>query len=302
MNDFTIEISALKKSFGGRPALDGLDLRVPAGSIFGFLGRNGAGKTTTVKILMGMLTAEHGAASLFGVDVRDNHRNIEARRRIGFVTEDKDLYPYMTVEQVIRFTRPFFPKWRPDLERRYLKMFDLPPRKKVSDLSKGMRSKLMLLLAVSHSAELLILDEPTDGLDPAAVEDVLRELVAIAGAEGTTIFFSSHQLAEVEQIADSVCIIDNGRAIITGVLDDLKTRYQRIQVVLDNGQSPPARWVEGVAHVRQQGRTVSILASHNLDAIVGQIEALPGATLERFPVGLKELFLESVRRDENALV
>src|SRR6185295_13892469 len=127
---------------------------------------------------------------------------------VGFVTEDKELYPYMTVEQLIYFTRPFFPKWRDDLERRYLRVFDLPPKRKVSDLSKGMRAKLMLLLAISHGAELLILDEPTDGLDPVAVEDMLRELVAISSTEGTTIFFSSHQLEEVEQIADRICILD----------------------------------------------------------------------------------------------
>jgi len=302
MNDFAIETSGLKKSFGGRPALDGLDLRVPAGSVFGFLGRNGAGKTTTIKLLMGMLRADGGAARIFGMDAGDPARNIEARRRIGFVTEDKELYPFMTVDRVIRFTRPFFPKWREDLERRYLKMFDLPPGKKVSDLSKGMRSKLMLLLALCRGAELLILDEPTDGLDPAAVEDVLRELVAIAASNGTTIFFSSHQLAEVDQIADSICIIDKGRAIVSGVLDDLKAQYQRLQVVLQNELPSTVRWVEGVEHVRQDGRIVSILASHNLDAIAGQIESLPGATMERFPVGLKEIFLEHVRSDENALV
>ena len=112
MNDFAIETSGLKKSFGGRPALDGLDLRVPAGSVFGFLGRNGAGKTTTIKLLMGMLRADGGAARIFGMDAGDPARNIEARRRIGFVTEDKELYPFMTVDRVIRFTRPFFPKWR----------------------------------------------------------------------------------------------------------------------------------------------------------------------------------------------
>jgi ABC-2 type transport system ATP-binding protein len=302
MNDFAIETGALMKSFGGRAALDGLDLRVPAGSIFGFLGRNGAGKTTTIKMLMGMLKADGGAARVFGMDAGDPRRNREARCRIGFVTEDKELYPYMTVEQIVRFTRPFFPKWRDDLERRYLKMFDLPLKRKVSDLSKGTRSKLMLLLAICHGAELLILDEPTDGLDPAAVEDVLRELVAIAAAEGTTIFFSSHQLTEVEQIAESICIIDKGRAIVAGVLDDLKAQYQRIQVVLENELRAPVRWAEGVEYVRQEGRTVSILASGNVDAIVRQIASLPGATMERYPVGLKEIFLEHVRSDENALV
>jgi len=302
MNDFAIEASALKRSFGGRPALDGLDLRVPAGSIFGFLGRNGAGKTTTIKILMGMLKADSGAARIFGVDAGDPARNVEARRRIGFVTEDKELYPYMTVDQVIRFTRPFFPKWRDDLERRYLKMFDLPPGKKISDLSKGMRSKLMLLLAICHSAELLILDEPTDGLDPAAIEDVLRELVAIAASQGTTMFFSSHQLTEVEQIADNICIIDKGRSIVAGVLDDLKAQYQRFRIVLENDLPAGIRWVDGVENVRQEGRTISLLASRNADAVAAQIGSLSGATMERFPVGLKEIFLEHVRSDENALV
>src|ERR1700722_4836083 len=201
MNEFIIETDQLSKSFKSQPALCGLDLRVPAGSIFGFLGRNGAGKTTTIKTLMGLLRSDSGGAHVFGIPVADADKSIEIRRRIGFVTEDKELYPYMTVEQIIRFTRGFFPKWRDDLERRYLKQFELPLNQKIPNLSKGMRSKLMLLLGISHGADLLILDEPTDGLDPVAVEEMLRELVALSAAEGTTIFFSSHHLEEVEQIA-----------------------------------------------------------------------------------------------------
>ncbi len=295
MTDFIIETNQLTKSFKGQPALRGLDLRVPAGSIFGFLGRNGAGKTTTIKTLMGLLRPDGGSARVFGTPVMDADRSVEIRRRIGFVTEDKELYPYMTVEQIIRFTRPFFPKWRDDLEQRYLKMFDLPAKKKIPDLSKGMRSKLMLLLAISRGADLLILDEPTDGLDPAATEDVLRELVAIAASSGTTMFFSSHQLAEVELIADHIGIIDQGKMIVTGSLDDMKVQYQRLQVVFANSVELPARWADGVESVRQEGRVVSILASHNVEAIVEQARSLPGTAVERFPVTLKEIFLEHVR-------
>ena len=295
MTEYIIETSQLKKSFKGQPALRGLDLQVPTGSIFGFLGRNGAGKTTTIKTLMGLLRADSGAARVFGIEVAGADRSLEIRRRIGFVTEDKELYPYMTVEQVIHFTRPFFPKWRDDLEQRYLKMFDLPHQRKIPDLSKGMRSKLMLLLAIARGAELLILDEPTDGLDPAATEDVLRELVAIAASEGTTMFFSSHQLAEVELIADHVGIIDRGQMLVAGSLDDMKLHYQRLQVVFADSVQMPARWVEGVENVRQQGRVVSILASRNVEAIVEQARSLPGAEVERFPVTLKEIFLEHVR-------
>jgi ABC-2 type transport system ATP-binding protein len=297
MTDFIIETNGLTKSFKKQPALRGLDLRVPEGTIFGFLGRNGAGKTTTIKTLMGLLRPDSGSARVFGMPVADADRSIEIRRRIGFVTEDKELYPYMTVEQIIRFTRPFFPKWRDDLEQRYLKMFELPPKRKIPDLSKGMRSKLMLLLAISRGADLLILDEPTDGLDPAATEDVLRELVAIAASSGTTMFFSSHQLSEVELIADHIGIIDQGKMIVAGSLDDMKAQYQRLQVVFANGVELPARWVEGVEYVRREGRVVSILASHNVDAIVEQARSLPGTAVERFPVTLKEIFLEHVRNN-----
>ena len=295
MTDFIIETSQLCKSYKGKPALRGLDLRVPAGSIFGFLGRNGAGKTTTIKTLMGLLRADSGSAHVFGSPVTDADRSADIRRRIGFVTEDKELYPYMTVEQVIRFTRPLFPKWRHDLERRYLEIFELPLERKIPELSKGMRSKLMLLLAISRGADLLILDEPTDGLDPAAIEDVMRELVTIAATSGTTMFFSSHQLAEVDLIADHIGIIDQGRMIVSGSLDDLKARYQRLRVVLANQVELPARWESGVESVKQEGRVVSLLASRNVDAIVEQAQSIPGAVVERYPVTLKEIFLEHVR-------
>jgi ABC-2 type transport system ATP-binding protein len=295
MIDFIIETTQLRKSFKSQPALCGLDLRVPAGSIFGFLGRNGAGKTTTIKTLLGLLRSDSGAARVLGIPVTDADRSIEIRRRIGFVTEDKELYPYMTVEQIIGFTRPFFPKWRRDLEQRYLRMFELPPKRKIPDLSKGMRSKLMLLLAISRGAELLILDEPTDGLDPAATENVLRELVSMAASEGTTMFFSSHQLPEVELIADHIGIIDRGKMIVTGSLDDMKAQYQRLQVVFADSVEAPPRWVDGVECVRQEGRVLSILASRNVEAIVEQARSLPGAAVERFPVTLKEIFLEHVR-------
>src|SRR5262249_47584986 len=156
------------------------------------------------------------------------------------------------------------------------------------------RTSLMLLLAMSHRAELLILDEPIEGLDPAVIETLLKELVALPATEGTTIFFSSHQLAEVEQIADHVAIIDRGRRVVQGALDDLKTQYQRLHVLFQK-EPLPVSWLPGAEHVRQEGRTVSILASCNVDAIVEQARDLPGASVERYPVSLKGIFLEHVR-------
>lgn len=259
MSQAVIEIEALRKRFGAQAALDGLDLRVPAGSVFGFLGRNGAGKTTTIKHLLGLIKADGGTARIFGQTIANAGAGVAIRRRIGFVTEDKDLYPYMTVEGIIRFTRPFFPTWRRELEQRYLDRFDLPRGKRISQLSKGMRSKLMLLLAISHGAELLVLDEPMDGLDPAAIEQLLRELVAIAAEQGTTIFFSSHQLADVEQIADHVAIIDRGKTLVCGELDELKSHYQRLSLVCTNEPPNDVSRLDGVVNVRRNGRMLSIL-------------------------------------------
>jgi ABC-2 type transport system ATP-binding protein len=212
----------------------------------------------------------------------------------GFVSEDKDLYPYMTVDGIIRFTRPFFPGWRCDLEQRYLDLFELPPGKRISQLSKGMRSKLMLLLAITHGAELLVLDEPLEGLDPPAVEQVLRELVSIAAEQATTILFSSHQLPDVERIADHVAIIEGGRTLVCGDLDELKMHYQRLSLVFADEPPSDLGRMDGVVSVRRNGRMLSLLLSRNVEAIAARLRQLPGVAVERHPVTLKELFLEHV--------
>src|SRR5215471_10368060 len=131
MNDFIIETTRLRRLFDSHPAVDGLDLQVPSGSIFGFLGRNGAGKTTTIRLLLGFLKSASGEVRVFNEVVTGPEGDADLRRRIGYVSESKYLYPYMTVHQIIRFTRPFFPKWRRDLERRYMDMFNLPPNRKI---------------------------------------------------------------------------------------------------------------------------------------------------------------------------
>jgi ABC-2 type transport system ATP-binding protein len=213
-----IETVELRKSYGDLEAVRGLTLHVPSGSISGFLGRNGAGKTTTIKVLLGMTRPSGGDARVFNLSASASGSSVAIRRRTGFVSEDKDLYDFMSVEEMIRFTAPLFPKWRKDLEERYLRKFELRPAQSVKSLSRGMRTKLALLLALSRGAELLILDEPTSGLDPAMTEEVLQALVTHVASEQMTVFFSSHQIAEVEQIADHVAIIDRGRTVVEGAL------------------------------------------------------------------------------------
>ena len=298
---FVIETSGLRKHYGSGgqiEALRGLDLHVPPGSIHGFLGRNGAGKTTAIKVLLGMARPTSGEARVFGLPAHVQDASVEIRRRTGFVSDDKDLYDYMTVAEMIRFTSPFFPRWRRDLEERYLRKFELPLDRKVKALSRGMRTKLALLLALCRGAELLILDEPTSGLDPAMTEEVLQALVAHVAGEEMTVFFSSHQIAEVEQIADRVTIIDRGRAVVTGALDDLKEIFRRVQLVIE-GDAPDATFrTPGVARVRRKGRVLSVLSSAGAEALVDEARRLNPLSVDVAPVTLKEIFLETVTVEE----
>jgi ABC-2 type transport system ATP-binding protein len=206
---WAIETRGLTKRFGSFEAVRAIDLKVARRGITGFLGRNGAGKSTTIKMLLGMTHPTSGTGSVLGHRIDDLHGSLELRRRVAYVAEDKQTYAYMTVEELIRFTRSFYPNWRREVERELMDAYDLPPRRKVKALSKGMRTKLALLLALARRPELLILDEPSEGLDPVSIEELLERLAATA-ADGTAVFFSSHQIAEVERIADRVCIIDHG--------------------------------------------------------------------------------------------
>ncbi|HMF95560.1 MAG TPA: ABC transporter ATP-binding protein [Vicinamibacterales bacterium] len=293
-----VETAGLQKRYDTVEALRGLDLRVPAGSIFGFLGRNGAGKTTTIKILLGMVRQTGGCATVFGLAVDNPVASVEIRRRAAFVSDEKDLYDSMTVDEMIRFTAGFFPKWRADLEQRYLQKFELPGDRKVKALSRGMRTKLALLLSLSRGAELLVLDEPTAGLDPAMTEEVLQALVGHAAAEGLTIFFSSHQIAEVDQIADSIAIIDRGRTVVAGALDDLRENFRRVQLVFE-GEVPTAAFhAPGVARVRRSGRVLTVLSTAGAELVLDRARALHPVSTDVVPVTLKEIFLESVTSED----
>ena len=298
VNDrLAIETIDLWKRYDEVEALRGLDLRVPAGSICGFLGRNGAGKTTTIKVLLGIARATKGEARLLGTVAAADAAGAAVRRRVGFVSDEKDLYDYMTVGEIIAFTRPFFPTWRADLEQKYLAKFELAPGREIKTLSRGARTKLALLLALCRGAELLILDEPTAGLDPAMAEDVLQALVGHVASEEMTVFFSSHQIAEVDQIADHVAIVDRGRTVISGGLDDLRARHQRVQLVFAGNAPLAAPKAPGVVRVQRQGRVLTVLTRDH-EALIAESRAWSPVSVDAAPVTLKEIFLETVKTED----
>ena len=292
--EFIIDTVGVRKAYDTVQALAGLDLHVPRGTICGLLGRNGAGKTTTIKVLLGMVRPTSGQARVFGLAADDARASVEIRSRIGFVSEDKDLYGGMTVAELVRFASSFYPKWRADLASTYLAQFELRADAAVKDLSRGMRTKAALLLALSTGAELFILDEPMSGLDPAAIDQVLQLLVKQASRDGTTVLFSSHQLADVDQVADHVAIVDRGRVVVDGSLDDVRAAHRRIQLVFDGAAPDTTFKTSGVVRVRREGRVLSVLSRSGDADVIEEARALKPRSVDVLPVTLKEIFLETV--------
>jgi len=289
-----IETSELKKKYGDHEAVRGLNLSVQAGSVCAFLGQNGAGKSSTIKMLLGMIHPTSGNGSVFGHRIDKERESLLIRQKAAFVAEDKRLYDYMTVREIIHFTKSFFPGWNHALEVQLLERFELPAGRKIRQLSKGMRTKLALLLGFARGCELLILDEPTEGLDPVAIEDVLQVVVSLA-AQGTTIFFSSHQIAEVEQVADHVLMIDRGRLVLDASMDQINEQYRQIQAVFSDPIQERDLRLPGIERVHLQGKNASFVASHNVDSIVKHVQMLRARSVDVLPISLKEIFLEKVR-------
>jgi ABC-2 type transport system ATP-binding protein len=293
---WAIDTQALTKRYGGFEAVSSLDLKVARAGITGFLGRNGAGKSTTIKMLLGMVRPTAGGGSVLGHRIDDRESSLAIRKAVAYVAEDKQTYAYFTVAEMIRFTRAFYPDWQPDVERRLLADYALPSDRKVKALSKGMRTKLALLLALARRPSLLILDEPSEGLDPVSIEELLQTLVGVA-ADATTVFFSSHQIAEVERIADRVCIIDRGRLAADLSLDHMRQEYRRIR--LGFAGDPPSLFathrVPGIERVTTSGHQIDVLVSANADAVVAEARSTSPVAVDVRPVGLRDIFLDTVQ-------
>lgn len=295
-NGLVIQTESLGKSYGSFEAVKELNLSIRPNTITAFLGLNGAGKSTTIKILLGMMQPTTGDGTILGQRISDPVGCFRTRSKIAYVSENKRLYDYMTVEQMIRFTKAFYPDWRVEEEQKLLLRFKLPLDRKVKSLSKGMRTKLGLLMASARQPELLILDEPSEGLDPVGIEELLEILVARC-SEGTTVFFSSHQIAEVERIADQVCILHAGRLVLDSSLDDLRQSYRRIDLVFPNIPVEHDFRIAGVEEIRIRGNQMSVIASRNAEAVVARAHDLRVTSFEVTPVGLRDIFLQQVKEN-----
>src|SRR6266481_6272906 len=239
MTDPIISISDVTRRFGSRTALDSVSLSMPQGAVYGLVGANGAGKTTLIKHIMGLLKAESGSVRVFGLDpVADP---VGVLSRIGYLSEENDLPAWMTVAELIRYTRAFYPLWDDAYAEELRNTFALDAAAKIKTLSKGQKARAGLLIALAYRPELLVLDEPSSGLDPIVRKDILGAVIRTIADEGRTVLFSSHLLEEVEQVADHVALISEGKIALSAPLRAIKDSHRCVTWrVSESRLQPPA--------------------------------------------------------------
>ena len=292
MNELAIDTKDLTRTYGNIHAVGGINLTVPQGAIYGFLGRNGAGKTTTIKMLLGLTRPTAGMARVLGMDV--SAERVSILQRTAFVSEKKNLYPSLTPAELVRFSRGFYPAWSDSSVEKYARLLEIPMKQRFEKLSNGNQTKVWLLLALSQGADLLILDEPTTALDPVSVDQLLHVLTEDALDRGCTIFFSSHQLEEVERIAEYTGVIEQGKLLMESRLDDIKSEFRLITAA---GNALPMQTSSQVLSVAAESsfyRYVITKDAENFAAGLSQ----NGATITNIaPLSLREIFLQLVRKE-----
>jgi ABC-2 type transport system ATP-binding protein len=288
----------LTKYYGRRAVVHALDLRVPRGSVYGFLGRNGAGKSTTIKMLTGMVHPDYGKAFLLGEDVA--RLAPATRSRIAYLAEGHPLYRWMTVDEMARFARAFYPTWNDALLAQILDHFRLPRRGKIRRLSNGQRAQLSLALAVAPDPELLILDDPTLGLDTVVRREFLESLIQVIQRQGRTILFSSHILGDVERVADRIGILVDGVLRVDCPTDVFKESVRKI--VLEFNRTPPDfPGCRGLVSSRAEGVMLELVVVGFGEEQRQVCESLEPRAIDVLELNLEDAFIEFTRGPRRAL-
>ncbi len=286
-----IEIAGLSRRFGQKRALDDVSMAIPRGVVMGLVGLNGAGKTTLLKHILGLLRAQQGTVSVFGKDPSRHPKQILSR--LGYLTEEDTLPGWMKVWQILRFTKPFYPNWSDSYAQELLETFKIDPKKKIKQMSKGQRARVGLTLALAHRPELLVLDEPSSGLDPVVRNDILAAIIRTIADAGNTVLFSSHLLDEVQRVSDMVAVIRHGKMVECGPLENLQTRYQRVTLQTDDDASPPN--IEAMGKWQQNGNHWSAILDVDGEDLEKAVSGIGGKIVQAHGVSLNEWFLDTSR-------
>lgn len=291
--DHVIKLDSVSKRFGDTHAAHNLSLQIPAGQVVGFLGPNGAGKTTTIKMLMGLIRRDSGSISVLGSDPGTSA--VDVKLAVGYVPEQHYMHRWMRVGEVIAFCQAFYPTWNHKYCAELVKSFRLDMHKRIKQLSKGMLVKLSQVLALAHQPELLILDEPMAGLDPLIRDELLDGVLQTLSDRGQTVLFSSHTLGDVQRVADSIAIIDEGELLVHCSTDELLTCTKRIRAVLAEGATPTEE-LSGTLWQRVHQREWLITVKHFSE---DQIEMLRERNqiehIEVIDLSLEDIFKDYIR-------
>jgi len=294
MTKNVVEIRGLDRQFGDKYALKGINFQAAEGMIYGLVGVNGAGKTTLIKHCLGLLRAMNGSVEVFGLDPVRNP--VEVLGRIGYLSEDRDLPEWMTVAELLDYTRAYHPRWDEQYARQLLRSFNLDQNKKVKELSKGMRAQAGLVAAVAHRPELLILDEPSSGLDAVVREDILDAIVRTISDEGRTVIFSSHLLEEVERMSDHITMIHEGQITLDDSLDAIRESWQ-ISTVRYPDNLAAAPLIEGALAVEGNGRSWNVIHPNSLEQLKTALAVQDGELVQSRQATLQEIFIARVGRE-----
>lgn len=286
-----VEIDRLTRRFDAQLAINQLSLVIPRGGVFGLIGGNGAGKTTLLRHILGMLKAQSGSVKVFGLDPVENPVGVLGR--IGYLSEDRDLPNWMRVRELMRYTQAFYPAWDPAYAEELREAFDLDPKAKIKNLSRGQRARAGLLVALAHRPDLLLLDEPSSGLDPVVRRDILGAIIRTIGEEGRTVLFSSHLLDEVERVADRVAIIHHGRIVLTASMDEIKETHRRVTLRFEQSLVEPPMLIGAIAH-EGSGREWSYVCSGDSEQLRRAAETLGAAVIDDAAMSLDEIFVARV--------
>jgi ABC-2 type transport system ATP-binding protein len=291
-----IQIRDLRKKFKKTVAVDGLNLIVPEGAVMAFLGPNGAGKTTTIKCLLNIHEPDAGEVNVLGVDSR--RLGPDAFRQLGYVSENQELPLWMTVRQFMDYCRPMYPAWDSAFAAKLLKQFELPPDVKLKACSRGMRMKAALLCSLAYRPRLVVLDEPFSGLDPLVRDEFIRGMLELTENEGWTVFVSSHDIAEVERMADRVAILHRGQLQLDEAAEDLQARFRTVEVILNGGTESTARLPESWLNVELAGRVLRFTDSRFNESEFHNAVSKNFPNAKQFnatPMTLREIFVALAR-------
>ncbi|MGE5327905.1 MAG: ABC transporter ATP-binding protein [Deltaproteobacteria bacterium] len=295
MSELMIETDGLTKILNGNKVLNEFNMKVSQGSICGLVGHNGAGKTTLIKILMGIIRPTFGTGYIMGSNIINVTGKV--RECVGYISDSPGFYPKYSIQDLLNFYSMVYSKWNNEMCKNFIKNLDIPIDIKIEKLSKGARTQLALVIALSIQPKLLILDEPTNGLDPMMKKYFISAILDYAASENATVFFSTHNIYDIEKIADNVAVIAKGKLVFQRSVEDIRSNSRKIQVRFEENLPEEINNLKGILKIEKQENLFSIVINDNYNFIFNKIKSYNPQFIETSNMDIEEYFIQTIERE-----